>query len=142
MLDWAREEAAGAALTLSLRLPADAVAEASARGVPESVTNHFRARAAAAAREQRALFREGRIALLVGLVTLAVCLGASQLLTPLIPSQAIARLAEESLVILGWVANWRPIEIHLYDWWPIRRRRRLLERLAAAEVRLVPDAPA
>jgi hypothetical protein len=24
---------------------------------------------------------------------------------------------EESLLIFGWVANWRPIEIFLSDWW-------------------------
>jgi len=39
----------------------------------------------------------------------------------------------EGLVILGWVANWRPIEMFLYDWWPIIRRRNLLRRLARAE---------
>lgn len=25
----------------------------------------------------------------------------------------------EGLIILGWVANWRPIEVFLYDWWPL-----------------------
>jgi hypothetical protein len=42
------------------------------------------------------------------------------------------------LVILGWVANWRPIQIFLYDWQPLVRRRRLLKRLAKATVRLAP----
>jgi hypothetical protein len=41
---------------------------------------------------------------------------------------------EQSLLILGWVANWRPLEIFLYDWWPIRRRVILLRRLAAMPV--------
>jgi hypothetical protein len=40
----------------------------------------------------------------------------------------------ESLVIVGWVANWRPIEMFLYDWWPIARRRDLYRRLANAKV--------
>jgi hypothetical protein len=43
-------------------------------------------------------------------------------------------MIEEGLIILGWVANWRPIEIFLYDWWPIVRHRNLLLRLANAEV--------
>ena len=38
----------------------------------------------------------------------------------------VQRLVEESLLILGWVANWRPLEIFLYDWWPLARRRRLV----------------
>lgn len=48
-----------------------------------------------------------------------------------------ARAAERDLRELfrvGWVANWRPIEIYLYDWWPIRRRIVLLRRIAAAPV--------
>ena len=52
---------------------------------------------------------------------------------PLLPAQA-ARLIEESLIIVGWVANWRPIEIWLYDWLPIRRRINLNRRIATAKV--------
>jgi hypothetical protein len=33
------------------------------------------------------------------------------------------RLVEESFLILGWVANWRPLEIFLYDWWPLAHKR-------------------
>jgi hypothetical protein len=43
---------------------------------------------------------------------------------------------QESLIILGWVANWKPIEIFLYDWWPLARRRDLYRRLANASVEL------
>jgi hypothetical protein len=50
----------------------------------------------------------------------------------------IGRVIEESLLIFGWVANWRPIEIFLYDWWPIVRRRNLYQRLSAAHVKLRP----
>ena len=31
-------------------------------------------------------------------------------------------LIKESLIISGWVALWRPLEIFLYDWWPDPRR--------------------
>jgi hypothetical protein len=37
----------------------------------------------------------------------------------------IGRIIEESLLIFGWVANCMPIEIFLYDWLPIVRRRNL-----------------
>jgi hypothetical protein len=43
------------------------------------------------------------------------------------------------LIILGWVANWRPIEIFLYDWWPLAQRRRLYLRLASAPVEVRED---
>ena len=60
----------------------------------------------------------------IGLAVLTVSLVASQTRTRLIPQATLAKVIEESLIIVGWVANWRPLEIYLYDWWPIVRRRR------------------
>jgi hypothetical protein len=31
---------------------------------------------------------------------------------------------------------WRPLEVFLYDWWPIRAQGRLLQRLGAIPVRI------
>ncbi len=49
-------------------------------------------------------------------------------------------IIKESFVIGGWVALWRPLEIFLYDWWPIRAEARLLDRLSEMDVRVL-DAP-
>jgi hypothetical protein len=45
-------------------------------------------------------------------------------------------LIAESLTILGWVVNWRPLEIFLYEWRPIRRDAKLFRRLAAARIKV------
>ena len=50
-------------------------------------------------------------------------------------------VALSGLLILGWVANWKPLETFLYDWWPIRRRLRLYRRLQKAPVEFA-QAPA
>ena len=34
---------------------------------------------------------------------------------------------------------WRPMELFLYDWWPIRAEARLADRLAAMPVRVVSE---
>lgn len=47
------------------------------------------------------------------------------------------RLGRTSLLIGGWVAMWRPLEVFLYDWWPIRAEARLFDRLSAMTVRIV-----
>ena len=47
------------------------------------------------------------------------------------------RILQEGLLILGWVAMWRPLQIILYDWWPIRRYARLYSNLATMPVKLV-----
>ena len=49
-------------------------------------------------------------------------------------------ILREGLIIAGWVAMWRPIQIFLYDWWPIARRRRMLQNLSRAQVRVVEGA--
>jgi hypothetical protein len=84
-------------------------------------------------RELRELFSIGRTSLLIGLAFLAFCTLASRLLHGL-DGQPLLRVAAFGLEIAGWVAMWRPLEILLYDWWPILRRRRLFERLARMQV--------
>src|SRR4249920_944406 len=42
----------------------------------------------------------------------------------------VKRLVEQSFLILGWVANWRPLEIFSHDWWPVARWRDLCHRLS------------
>lgn len=37
-------------------------------------------------------------------------------------------------MILGWIANWKPIETFLYDCWPLKRQRDLCRRLREAVV--------
>jgi hypothetical protein len=73
----------------------------------------------------------------IGLTVLSFSVITSQTVVSLAPGP-IGRVVEESLLIFGWVANWRPIEIFLYDWWPIVRRRNLYQRLSAAHVKLRP----
>jgi len=45
-------------------------------------------------------------------------------------------LARESLTIGGWVAMWRPLQIYLYEWWPLRHRGAIYRKLSAMDVEL------
>ena len=45
-------------------------------------------------------------------------------------------MIREGFLIGGWVAMWRPLEVFLYDWWPIRAEGRLLQRLSTMAVRI------
>ena len=55
----------------------------------------------------------------------------------------LAEIVRESLLIGGWVAMWRPLEVFLYDWWPIRNEAKNFDRLAEMPVRIQykSDAP-
>ena len=50
--------------------------------------------------------------------------------------QSGREFAKLGLQIVGWVAMWRPLEIFLYDWWPVRNDRLLMDRLARMKVQL------
>jgi hypothetical protein len=45
-------------------------------------------------------------------------------------------VGRESLTIAGWVAMWRPMEIFLYEWWPLRRRWRVFEKMSHMKVEM------
>jgi hypothetical protein len=49
----------------------------------------------------------------------------------------LTNFLRESLIIAGWVAMWRPIELYLYDWWPLKRKGKLYARLARMQVEVV-----
>ncbi len=44
------------------------------------------------------------------------------------------KVGRVSPVIGGWVALWRPLEIFLYDWWPLRAQAKLYDRLGRMQV--------
>jgi hypothetical protein len=132
--DWVRELPLASPFALVVHLPPEEAAKPEAARIGEAFRHYFEYRKQAVDSELRELFRVGRRALAIGVAVLAACLTASQLLAPLVPNATAAGIIRESLIIVGWVANWRPIEIYLYEWWPIRRRRHLFARIAAAPV--------
>ncbi len=139
IVDWARELPRGAALSIVVHLPPDEAATSEAAGLPDAIRGYFALRARALSAELSELFRVGRVSLAIGILVLALCLGIARLIAePRLEN--LASLATEGLVILGWVALWRPMEIFLYEWWPIAGQRRLYQRLATASisVRAVP----
>lgn len=136
IIGWARELPEPAPIRLIIDLPEEEARKAEERGLAMALTNYFSERASSIERDIRELFRVGWRILAISVPILVVCLVASQSVEALLSPGPVARVMEESLLLLGWVANWKPIEIFLFDWLPLRRRRNLYRRLAAAEVRI------
>jgi hypothetical protein len=103
--------------------------------VGEALGNYFTYRAEHMQREFRQLMQRGRSSLMIGLGFLAVCLLVAEQIGRF-DSGTFTTILRESVIIGGWVAMWRPLEIFLYDWWPLIQRQRLFEKLARAEVRI------
>ena len=121
-----------------LHLPQAQASLPEAHEIGAAITGYFGYRARIIGLDLKELFRVGRLALAIGVAVLSFSVIIGQTVVARLAPQPVAGLIAESLLIFGWVANWRPIEIFLYEWWPIVRRRNLYRRLAAAQVELKP----
>jgi hypothetical protein len=97
-----------------------------------AVHNYFAYRAKLNRFEFRYLLKQGRTSLIIGLAFLSACMLTSQLLRYRAGTWPI--VLREGLIIAGWVAMWRPMQIFLYEWWPLLRRGRLYEKLSRMRV--------
>ncbi len=101
--------------------------------IETAVHHYFAYRAKLKWLEFRHLLKEGRTSLIIGLLFLGACLLTSELLRRQEP-RSLSIIARQSLIIAGWVAMWRPMEIFLYEWWPLLRRGRLYQKLSRMHV--------
>ena len=124
-------------LRLLVHLPADQLPGADTPDLGEAIHHYFAYRETIERRRLRLLFRDGRIALVTGLVFLFCCTLIRELAFSF-GHDAISEIVGEGMLIIGWVAMWRPLEIFLYEWVPLRRRCRILARLAKMPVAVQP----
>ena len=136
IVGWAREFPLHSTIKLIIHAPEGEIRSERASHVEPAHRHFFDYRADLLDRDLKELFRIGRLSLLIGVAALAVCVIASRAVSAAMGPGNVSRFVEEGLIILGWVANWKPIQIFLYDWWPLKRRRDLYRRLAAAKVEL------
>ena len=138
IVSWARELPRDRPLRIIVHLPEAQASLPETREIGAAITGYFGYRARIIGLDLNELFRVGRWALAIGVAVLSFSVIIGQSVVIRLAPQPLAGLIAESLLIFGWVANWRPIEIFLYEWWPLVRRRNLYRRLAAAQVELKP----
>jgi hypothetical protein len=142
ILEWAQELPRKAPLALVVKLGTPLGAGDSVASVEQWVRDHFQRRAAATRRNLREMLRMGRYSLLAAMLFLGPVIVIAESAARMVETERYAALIENSLVILAWVALWRPLEIFLYDWWPVRAEAKLFDRLGQMEVRTVTAQPA
>jgi len=135
LVSWAQELPENSPLELIIHLRGEAATPATQAYVREGLSHYFGERSRLAALQLRDLLRQGRASLLIGIGFLFVCLALGSFFAAA-PRGSIGELLHQSLTIVGWVAMWRPLEIYLYDWWPLRRQMQLYRRLQNMPVSL------
>jgi len=133
IVGWAEEISLPRPLSLVIHLPQDQMAGADQPVLERAIHNYFSYQHRQSQRRLRLMFRDGRIALAIGISFLFVCILIRQLANSFGPGPA-SEIVAEGMLIAGWVAMWRPLDIFLYDWWPVRRRTRVFEKLSKMPV--------
>ena len=128
-------------LALIIHLDRPLTDEAKLGQVGQAIQTHFAAQSATTRLQLKDLFGRGRVSLLIGLSVLSLSIGLGKVSNNWLSGVSMAQILHQSVLIGGWVAMWRPMEIFLYDWWPIAARIRLLDRLATMQVQLVARQP-
>ena len=129
IVEWARELPRQAPLALRVHVDTPEQAQEEEKALTASIREYFDNRVISVRRRLRNLFARGRSSLVIGIAFLSSALLASEMLGQVADPGRFLVILRESLMIGGWVAMWRPLEIFLYDWWPVRAEIRLLERL-------------
>lgn len=136
IVDWARELPANTPVALAVLLDRPSGLPDEVEVLRDAVSQYFGMRSLASRQRLKRLFKVGRTSLLIGTLFLAGSLGLGGIIESALEGQRIGEVLRASLAIGGWVAMWRPLEIFLYDWWPIRAERQLYDKLSAMPVRV------
>jgi hypothetical protein len=136
----AKELPSGAPAALVIHLEGRSTAPLERQALADAIHKHFARNVQLLGWELHRLIRRGIISFIIGLTVLAAALAAGEAILHWFGRGHLPRVIGESLHVGGWVAMWTPMEIFLYDWWPILRERRLYERLAQMPVHVVDSA--
>lgn len=125
---------------LIILLPASEAAKADQKSLDQAINRFFAYRVRATRKQLRRIFRQGRLSLLIGILFVFACVGIPDILEAIFRYPIFGSFLREGLVIIGWVAMWRPVQIFLYDWWPIRKNMEVFRRLSRVKVEVRADS--
>jgi hypothetical protein len=124
---------------LVLRLAPQAVQAVTAATARRAIDRYCCHKILETKRTLNELLWTGLKALQVGVLFLASCLGLAAALvrTDAAPG-SFGDMLTQGLTIIGWVSMWRPVEIFLYEWWPLWRDVRIYDYILRMEIAIQP----
>jgi hypothetical protein len=102
--------------------------------IATAIHRHFCYRREQSQKELKRVFQYGWRTLFVALGLLAIIFSLTEIAIRFMPDNRIVLFIRESFIILGWVVLWRPLELLLYDWYPIKIKINLYYRLEDSKV--------
>jgi hypothetical protein len=104
--------------------------------IESAIREHFLYLRKKSSMQLRLILNRGWRGLLASIIFLGLLILLMRL-TNIIPESGLSVTLREILIILGWVALWRPADLLLYEWRPIKREINLFDRLANAKIEIL-----
>ena len=126
-----------ASLNLTVQVPAEEIKRADE--VVRAIRTHFGYCRQKSQKSLRNTLQLGWRSLLIAFVFLIIMYFLTKAIAAVLPEGGLAMTLHESLIILGWVALWRPAELLLYEWRPLKREANLFCKIEYSNVKVISD---
>ena len=83
----------------------------------------------------KSFMKRAQLFLLIGLFVLVACISVAQGLAIPDPPGSVG-IFREGIIIFGWVSMWKPIELILFDWYPLFEKLRYYKKLLVTEIEI------
>ncbi|CAG9933372.1 hypothetical protein [Candidatus Nitrotoga arctica] len=120
---------------LKVHLPSEAANRA--HEIESAIHKHFAYLKNKSERKLKQTLQLGWRSLLISIVFLSLLISLATFAAQLLPEGGLSITFREALVILGWVALWRPADLLLYEWRPFKREVNLFSRLEQCKVEII-----
>jgi hypothetical protein len=123
-------------LKIVIHIEENETPQLSKEAIREGIRSYFSYQIDLQRRDLKNFLRRAQMFLLIGLVILVTCISVAQNLASPSASGAIGIL-REGIVIFGWVSIWKPIELVLFDWYPLYEKIRYYKKLWRTEIEIL-----
>ena len=85
----------------------------------KAVSDYFMYQAHITEKKVKTIFKVGFKSLFIGLCFFSIAVLLSKSISHSLPDGFLGDFVKEGFLLLGWVSMWKPINIFLYEWWPL-----------------------
>lgn len=107
--------------------------------IETAIHQHFSYRKNKSLRQLSRTLQLGWRGLLIAIVFLSLLVSFTLFVIRQIPEGGLSTIVREILIILGWVALWRPADFLLYEWRQFKRDANLFERLEHSKIEIITE---
>jgi hypothetical protein len=101
------------------------------------IKDYFLYRSQISDKKIKAILTLGVKTLLIGVTFLTLAISVSATLVDGITDSFVGKLFKEGLLLIGWVSMWKPVNIFLYEWWPLVDLRNLFDTLYETQIEII-----